>query len=172
MKSKISSYITKIKTFLVLPVFIYAENLILDGETIVLDGAHTFETISLQNNSEIHVDSTTSKLILFCDSLYIDSTSGIYADNISLNQTSSGSDFTDVGAGGAGAGYASLGGNGGGDVESLGGIISGHLDSLSTGSIGGIGDVQLTAEDHAGGKGGGALGFGRSPNYRGSSYSI
>ena len=71
MKSKISSYITKIKTFLVLPVFIYAENLILDGETIVLDGAHTFETISLQNNSKIHVDSTTSKLILFCDSLYI-----------------------------------------------------------------------------------------------------
>jgi len=157
MKSKISSNITKIKIFLSLPVFIYAENLILDGETIVLDGAHTFETISLQNNSEIHVDSTTSKLILFCDSLYIDSTSGIYADNISLNQTSSGSDFTDVGAGGAGAGYASLGGNGGGDVESLGGIISGHLDSLSTGSIGGIGDVQLTAEDHAGGRGGGAV---------------
>ena len=31
------------------------------------------------------------------------------------------------------------------------------MDSLSTGSIGGKGDIQLTAEDHLGGRGGGAI---------------
>ena len=53
-----------------------------------------------------------------------------------MNQNSMGSNFTDVGAGGAGGGYANLGGNGGGEVESSGGLISGHLDSLSSGSVG------------------------------------
>ncbi|MFL3007284.1 MAG: T9SS type A sorting domain-containing protein [Candidatus Neomarinimicrobiota bacterium] len=157
MRYKIPSTIFKIKILLFLTALAYPENLILNNQTLNLYGAHTYEVISLQNNSSIYVDSTTSTLILYCDSLHIDSTSGIYANNISMSQNSMGSNFTDVGAGGAGAGYANLGGNGGGEVESSGGIISGHLDSLSTGSVGGIGDVQLTAEDHLGGKGGGAI---------------
>ncbi|OUX30199.1 MAG: hypothetical protein CBE24_06965 [bacterium TMED264] len=157
MKIKICSIISKMRFLLLIPIFSHSENLILDNQTIVLYGAQTFDIISLQNNSAIYVDSTTSKLILFCDSIFIDSTSGIYADNISLSQNSMGANFTDVGAGGAGAGYANLGGNGGGDVESSGGIISGHLDSLSIGSVGGAGDVQLIADDHFGGKGGGAI---------------
>ena len=117
--------IIKIKFFLFFINVIYTENLILNNQALTLHGAHTYEVISLQNNSSILVDSTTGMLMLYCDSLFIDSTSGIYANNISLNQISMGSNFTDVGAGGAGAGYANLGGNGGGDVESSGGIISG-----------------------------------------------
>ena len=157
MRNNVSSIIFKFKILLCFCSQAYAENLILNNQTLTLHGAHTYEVISLQNNSSINVDSTTSKLLLYCDSLFIDSSSGIYANGISMSQNSMGSNFTDVGAGGAGAGYANLGGNGGGDIESLGGIISGHLDSLSAGSVGGAGDIQLTAEDHLGGKGGGAI---------------
>ena len=146
-----------IRFLFLLPIISHSEDLFLNNQTLILDGAHTYGVISLNNNSFIYVDSTSSKLILYCDSLFVDSTSGIIADNISLNHISIGSDFTDVGAGGAGGGYANLGGNGGGDVESSGGIITGHLDSLSTGSMGGTGDVQLAADDHIGGKGGGAI---------------
>ena len=82
------------------------------------------------------------------------STSGGGASNESKLGVALSTPYTvTVGAGGAGGGYANLGGNGGGEVESLGGITSGHLDSLSTGSIGGKGDIQLTAEDHLGGRG-------------------
>ena len=102
MISKISSKLFKMRFLLFLPIFSYGEDLILDNQTVVLHGAQTFEIISLKNNSAIYVDSTTSKLILYCDSIFIDSTSGIYADNISLSQNSMGANFTDVGAGGAG----------------------------------------------------------------------
>ncbi len=100
--------IIKIKFLLFFINLIYAENLILNNQTLTLHGAYAYEVISLQNNSSIIVDSSSSMLILYCDSLFIDSTSGIYANNISLNQSSMGSNFTDVGAGGAGAGYANL----------------------------------------------------------------
>ena len=105
MKNNISSFIFKIEILLCLSSLVYTENLILNNQTLTLHGAHTYQVISLQNNSSIFVDSTTCKLLLYCDSLFIDSSSGIYANSISMNQNSMGSNFTDVGAAGAGGGY-------------------------------------------------------------------
>ena len=147
----------RIKTLLLIPMIILADNLTLDNQSLNLHGTHIYEVVSLQNTSRLNVDSTYSKLILYCDSIFIDSSSGIYANSISINHNSMGANFNDVGGGGAGAGYANYGGNGGGDFESLGGNVTGHSDSLATGSIGGIGDIQLSLEDHHGGKGGGAI---------------
>ena len=147
----------RFKTLLLIPMIILADNLTLDNQSLNLHGTHIYKVVSLRNTSRLNVDSTYSKLILYCDSIFIDSSSGIYANSISINQNSMGANFNDVGGGGAGAGYANYGGNGGGDFESLGGNVTGHSDSLATGSIGGIGDVQLSSEDHHGGKGGGAI---------------
>ena len=54
-----------------LPIITHGEDLFLDNQTLILDGAHTYGVISLKNNSIIYVDSTSSKLILYCDSLFV-----------------------------------------------------------------------------------------------------
>ena len=46
------------------------------------------------------------------------------ANSISINQNSMGTNFNDVGAGGAGAGYANYGGNGGGGRNAGGASLS------------------------------------------------
>ena len=136
---------------------IMANNLIIaTGDTIEMSGTHNYDIISITNGSILSVESQNGKLKLICDSLFLGQSSKIIADGISSDSINSGEDFQSVAGGGAGGGYAGVGGNGGGLINSLGGEYYGTCFNFLKGSRGGSGQSVYSGAQ-PGGKGGGAI---------------
>ena len=144
--------------------FTFAEDLIIDGETVYMAGDQYFENVIIINSGVLALvefggsNQIQGTLQLYCDSLYIDETS-------SINGHGSGGDYGDgVGGdggygdgegyrgGGGGGGHAGTGGIGGGDVPGVGGTTYGAYDVLNRGSSGGYGHGSS-----GGGYGGGTV---------------
>ena len=77
-----------------IPLYLHAQDLILDnGSTPAMNGEYTYGVISLTNNSSIMVSGGDNTLTLICDSIYIGSGSGIYANEISTFQPFQGQNY-------------------------------------------------------------------------------
>ena len=154
----------KSTTFLsifLLPLYINGQDLILDnGSTPAMNGMHVYGVISLTNNSAIMVSGGYNTLTLVCDSIFIESGSGIYANGSSLNDNFQGEDWASDVGGGGGGGHAGTGGTGGGSNPAQGGAANGDIwgesGSASTGSIGGAGGNDIGGYS-LGGTGGGLI---------------
>jgi len=167
------------KYFLLLIIFILflfnvllaQENLILDNEDITLSGEHTYNNITLTNNSTIWVGSD-GELTIYADSIYIDETSQINTDGTSSggpgnggngeSSESHGSPYQNYyyGGGGGGAGYGNFGDDGddsthsGNPAGGIGGIQYGNNFSIQKGSKGGNSGTSWAVQ---GGNGGGCI---------------
>ncbi len=155
--------------------FIYpADNLIIDGTTMILNGTHEYNIIKIINGGVLYVkdydgDLSTGKLELRAKEIFIDATSSINANRRGYRRGSGkaiagegpgggGGGTLTWGSGGGGGGYGGTGGDGGmlGDSHrGRGGSSYGNQDNagLWMGSGGGTG----SASSSTGGDGGGAI---------------
>ena len=155
----------KYKRFLLFPLILsfnllLSENLILqNGQTIAMNGTHTYETISLSNGSFINATGGNFTLTLYVDSLYISVNSGIRANAISTIAGGYPASDIVIAGGGGGGGYGSYGGSGGGSIASMGGAPYGNNANPNPGSRGGDGDNvnESSSNWRAPGGGGGGL---------------
>jgi hypothetical protein len=128
-----------------------SEDLIVDdNETIYLFGAHQYKNVIITNSSKIIVSEyhgqseNRGKLLITCDSLFIDGSSsinakgkgGFYGEGIG-GQGNEG-EWDELGSGGGG-GHANFGGSGGGLYPGVGGNPYATDSLLSRGSMGGFG---------------------------------
>lgn len=103
--------------------FGFAEDLIIDGETVYLAGEQYYDNVVIVNNGVLSLvefggsNQTQGKLLLFCDSLYIDESS-------SINGNGAGGAYGSGigGQGGNGTDAGRYGGGGGGSHAGIGGI--------------------------------------------------
>jgi hypothetical protein len=144
----------------------FAEDLIIDGETVYLTGEHHYDNVIIVNNGTLalvefggsNVDQGI--LRLFCDSIFIDETSSINGNGdggqFGAGIGGYGSAGTGAGlySGGGGGSFGGQGGLGGGDMPGTGGSIYGTHDQLNRGSRGGAGYYATSIET---GFGGGAI---------------
>ena len=149
---------------------IYAENLIINGETISLSGSHHYDNVIITNSGVLSliehdgiVDSLGT-LLLYCDSLYIDGTSSINGDGkggeFGFGVGDNGNGAGQFYAGGGGGGFGGDGGNGGTNTnnDGIGGLSYGNITSLNRGSCGGYGyGANNSNFDFQPGKGGGGI---------------
>ena len=104
--------------------FTSGQDLILDnGTTPAMNGVYNYGLISLTNNSSIMVSGGNSNIILICDSIFIESGSGIYANGISSNDNYQGENHTAYVGGGGGGGHGGSGGTGGGSDLAEGALL-------------------------------------------------
>lgn len=157
---------------------IAAEDLIVDGTTLVLHGEVEYESVMIVNGGVIYVtpfDGTgdTGMLILNADNIFIDTTSSINADGAGYRGIENGSGEGPGGGeggaavwdGGGGGGYGGKGGNGvrdywyGNVIDGIGGSSYGDPESMSIlmGSAGGSGGTRDGDYGGFGGPGGGAV---------------
>ncbi len=146
--------------------FTFAEDLIIDGETVYLAGDQYFDNVIIVNSGVLALvefggsNQIQGTLQLFCDSLYMDASS-------SINGTGAGGAFGQgmgvlggagsgdgLYSGGGGGSHAGIGGMGGGDIPGNGGTTYGTNNTLNRGSRGGYG---YSAPTDSPGNGGGAI---------------
>ncbi|MBT3421765.1 MAG: hypothetical protein HN431_03065 [Bacteroidetes bacterium] len=151
---------------ILLVTIISAQDLIIDGEEVYMGGEYQYENVTIINNGTIRLteyggtQENQGKMILICDTLYIDETSLINSNGAGGHYGIGAGGDGEYGngsgayAGGGGGGHAGDGGYGGGDIPGGGGITYGTHFELTRGSSGG---ARYSESDSNNGKGGGAI---------------
>lgn len=144
---------------------LFAEDLIIDGETVYLAGDQYFDNVIITNNGVLALveyggsNEDQGLLRLYCDSLYIDETSSINGngDGGKFGSGSGGQGQYGDGegsySGGGGGSFGGSGGIGGGDLPGEGGEIYGNWNQLNRGSRGGYGIYEVEQTVGSGGGG-------------------